>query len=197
MTVGVDYKIFHYPIPVYLPNHLLYSKQHMENIPGFASGDEQQDREFMKRKTVQYRTADKIALLHQEGYDPQFTKMGDLVNVYDWVVEHLKYWADQIKTPFGRKPPPEEDLMAFDAFAQHLNFLAGEYIRRHRLITAKPIPATNGAITIEEFSRIFGYVGPITETPVGEDGTIDPDLIYESPILDAWESSPWSQFNEQ
>lgn len=188
---SVAYKLFHRSMFVRIKNNQLYTKEHLRKIPGMSSGNEELDRQFMNDRTAVSRTVVGMAILFYDGVSIEFTKWDDIVNAYNWIKEHLERWAIEIKKPFGLKPPPVEELLILDTFAEHISEVALTEIRRRELYNNQ-ITDLN---TTDAFAILQGLMGS---------GNLGTSLVvnrnyehdsYKSPIMEAWEHCSWSKLD--
>lgn len=187
---SVAYKLFHRTMFVRIKNSHLYTKEHLRKVPGMSSGNPVLDAQFMNDKTAVARTVVGMAILFYEGVSIEFTKWDDIVNAYTWLKEHLDRWANEFKKPFGKKPPPVEELLILDTFAEHISDVALSEIRRRELYNEQQ----SNLNTVDAMAMLAQLMGNSLTTPI----TIsrNPELdSYKSSILEAWEHCSWSDLN--
>lgn len=184
MEHTVAYKLFHTPILVDIKNMFYYKggrNGHMSKVLGFASGNDDKDREFMHDYTTISLTPIGIILLYDKGIPVHFRQVEDMINVYQWLKKHLENWSNQIRQPFGL-PPPKEDLMIMDRYAEHLSIHAEEAIERIAFLTKKPVQS-------DTFDIFSAYDSPLRVKRAVSD--IPENLGYQSPLTDTVELMPW------
>lgn len=188
---SVAYKLFHRSMFVRIKNNQLYTKEHLRKVPGMSSGNEEMDRRFMNDTTPVSRTVVGMAILFYEGVSIEFTKWDDIVNAYSWIKEHLERWAVEFKKPFGLKPPPMEELLILDTFAEHISEVALTEIRRRELLDQNK----QSINTIDAFALLQSLMGSGnlgTSMVINRNYELD---SYKSPIMEAWEQCSWSKLD--
>lgn len=180
------WRLFFRSYPVMIQNRYLYPPEYV-NKRGLVAGTAEEIQAFYDDYTATSKTAVAMIMLYEQGVEVFFEKIDDLVAVYNDLHKHLSAWADQIKQPFGMKPPPEEDLLSMDRFASQIAYAAENRLLELALTEIRA-ENYNRADYFAQFAGDgieTGYIG------------IDPNkeqhyaAAYESPIFDAWSVSPW------
>lgn len=184
--VSVAYKLFHHPYPVEIQNKYLYltgKDGHMGRLPGFSTGNKEQDEFFLNDWTVVYRVPAGIVMLYAEGIDVRFTSVKDMAEVYELLKEHVNAWAAEIKKPFPAKAP-KEDLLLMDEFAEVISFEALEYLRNQEYLNPDNEPEDTLVSIFEQYKGAFNNFKPKALTR-----TFETETYHSTELIDALEST--------
>ena len=194
MVTPVDtpaYRLFHHSYPVMMQNKVIYPPKFCDKM-GWLAGTKEQINAFYNDYTAQAKTPVAMILLFDQGIEVSFVNILDLVQVYRDIKAHLEGWANEIKQPFGLRPPPADQLLLMDRYAQEIAYAAEQKILMLNL--ADP---NSNAYNRDDFFASFssdmmldGVDGsPIAITPPEQHEIKN----YDSPIFDAWDVSPWRE----
>lgn len=183
--VSVAYKLFHHPFPVEIQNKYLYltgRDGHMGRLPGFSSGNREQDEIFLNEWSTVYRVPAGIVMLYGEGIDVRFTTVKDMATVYKLLKEHINLWANELKKPFPCKAP-KEDLLLMDEFAEVISIEALAYLREQEILDGDKTPDTLTNI-FDMYKGAFSSFKPTTLSR-----TFETESYHSTELVDALEST--------
>ena len=184
-----------------LPNKFLWSEKHLQSVPGLHSEDQDMNRILLNEVTYVPRTAVAMVMLYDKGIEVQFQDRRDMLVVYDLIKRHLDRWGEIISHPLGgRKPPPAEELLMLEDFA---NFLYADAAFERSTLEAQGMRTESNFLN--DFFSMFGGREEMrsrrrglieaSDLPFGTQDVTPKPAQPGSLIQTAWNNSPWSLIN--
>ncbi len=191
-------RLFNELFIVGLPNKFLWSGDHLKRVPGLHSEDSEVNRVILNEVTYVPRSIIGMAMLFDKGVEVQFKDRRDMYTAHDLLTKHLDRWGEIIAHPLGgRKPPPADQLLVLEDFA---NFLYEDASFERATLEAQGVRTQTDYLS--DFFAMFGGRESMRRQRRGvieADGLIRTDAPTEhqpvqpgSTIQTAWNNSPWS-----
>lgn len=123
------YKIFNYFVECMIPAMYLYSQEYVEKFGLYTSGDADIDAQTYQSNVKANLTVAQMAQHMADGAPISLVTPEESKQIYQWVVEHLNDWTDEVaKDPNRKSEVPVEDLRMLDQFAKEIYPMAREHM---------------------------------------------------------------------
>lgn len=181
----VAYALFHEMMQVDVSTRFIYPPEYTRKFPLSMHGNLEEEVKFQTGHTTVLRSTAGIAMLLDQGSDIYYKDMRQLVKSFQLVKAHLANWVEEMQTPFGRNPPPDEDLLMLNNLADHLAYAANRFILHEDLAER----AITGNIDDDPFADFRGTFTESKRFKINSGGdSQQASAIYVSPLLEFWSS---------
>jgi hypothetical protein len=122
------YKIFNYFVECMIPAMYLYSQEYVKKFGLYTSGDADVDAQTFQSTVKANLTVAQMAQHMADGAALSLLHPEESKQIYQWIVEHINDWTEEVTKDPNRRDVPVEDLRLLDQFAKEIYPMARQHM---------------------------------------------------------------------
>lgn len=179
----VAYALFHELMQVDVSTRFIFPPAYTRRFPMSMHGDVEKEIEFQTGHTTVLRSTAAIAMLLDQGSDIYYKDMRQLVKSFHLIKQHLANWVEEMQTPFGQTPPPDEDFLQLNNLAEHLAYAANRFILHEELANN----VMSGTMDDDPFAYYRGAFSETERIKINNSNSSQhASSAFVSPLIEFW-----------